>query len=309
MRRGFLMIIVLVHATSILFAQEKGFYLRAGMGYNFPQAGGTLDDEGNPFNGSITTTSTGDMVYNIKSASFSSGVQGEIGFGYMISKYLGFELDLGIGLANTKYTGNEFDTGSQGSNIVKQYAQTPVLLMPCIVLQNGGTKFNVYARAGMALQLSTKITQEETNTTLPGTSSQEIYLYSAQLTNSFSLGFTGAVGVQYNLGRSMSLWGEVNLLSLSLFPSEDDLTSVTVTQYGVSTTYPGSSIPPSQGGVVQYGKNITISASSIYNTPQPTYSIPFSNVGIHFGIMVKFPHHDYNKGRGSSRRDYSRGRG
>jgi len=312
MNKIFFALLIVLCSGSLLFAQGGGFFLRAGMGYGFPQAGQTMDNTGFPLNGSMTNAGNGDVVYNLKSTSFSSGMQGEIGMGYMFNKYIGLELDMAIGLANTKYTGSQnnvmFDSVTQGNINVTQYAQTPILLMPCFVLQNGGLRYNIYARAGLVLPVSTKIKQEQGITYNPGTSVQEIDIYSSELKNSFSLGFTGAVGVQYNLTGNTSIWGEVDLLSMSLYASEDDLTEITVTQYGMTTAYPASSVPPNQPVAIKYGKNVTIPAGT-NGTPQPSYALPFSNVGVHFGVTMKFAHHNYNKGRDTTPRHYSRGRG
>src|SRR5580698_5410622 len=96
-------IITLVFSVLTITGFAQGFYFRAGMGYAFPQAGQTLDGTGAPYNGSVTSN-TNNNIYSIKNASFSSGMQGELGFGYMFNEYVGVQLDAMIGLSMRQYT-------------------------------------------------------------------------------------------------------------------------------------------------------------------------------------------------------------
>ena len=298
-----LTVLLFALVCSSISAQEKGFYLRGGLGYNFPVAGQMYDNSGFPFNGSYTSSSAQGDVYDVKNASFSSGLHGQLGLGYMFNKYLGIQLDMSIGLANTKYTGSENNIVIQdtmhGNVSITQYASTPVLLMPSIVLQNGGSVFNVYARAGVAVPLNTKLTQEVAVSNLPGSGAIETDVYTYQLKNSFAIGFTGAMGLQYNTSERIGFWAEINMLSMSLNPRESDLKSITVN----GAPYPLSAISPSQL-TIQYSKSITVSPGT--NNQQPTYSIPFSNVGIHLGMTIKFQHEDHSKGRYVTPRQFHR---
>ena len=76
------------------FAQ---FYLRAGLGYAFPQAGQTLDASGTPYSGSATYSTYVTNYSGMKSASFSAGFQGGLGLGYMFSEHVGVQLDAEAG--------------------------------------------------------------------------------------------------------------------------------------------------------------------------------------------------------------------
>src|ERR1017187_6335722 len=89
------------------------FYFRAGDGYAFPQAGGTKSEIGF-YNGSVINTSypgIGSSSYNIaftvKEASFSAGYQSYIGLGYMLNPHIGLQLDANIGISNRKFIFND----------------------------------------------------------------------------------------------------------------------------------------------------------------------------------------------------------
>jgi len=112
-----------------------------------------------------------------------------------------------------------------------------------------------------------------------------------KITNSFSLGFAAAAGVKYKLSDNVSLFGELSLLSMSVYIKEAELKSITYN--GQSISIPNN-IP---GAHVKYSKNATVDSN---DTEQPRYSQPFSNVGINVGISINLGKHG---SRGSSSRN------
>ena len=276
------------------FAQ--GFYFRLGLGYAFPQAGQTLDGTGAPYSGS-RTNSTYLQTYSVNSASFSAGFQGGLGLGYMFNEHVGVQLDASVGLANKKYTFDDenVNLGSvQGSVTYIQQAKSPVIFIPALVLQTGGDPWNIYARVGLAVPISTKITEDQVVAIPLSTGGLEIDDYTSQIKNSFSLGYSAAAGVHYKLNDKVSIWGEVSLLSLSVYIKESDLTSVTSN---------GQSVPLSQVNgtqTVKYSKKATVDSNG---AQEPTYSQPFSNVGINFGIAFRLGDNSRSKSHGKRRDD------
>jgi len=274
-------IIITVFILLIAFTGfAQGFYLRLGVGYAFPEAGQTIDGTGQPYNGSSNNSATTE-TYNLKAASFSAGFQGTVALGYMLSKHAGIQLDANLGLAGKKYTFDDENVtvGGTPSNVsVIQQAKSPFIVMPALVLQTGGEPWNLYCRMGLAVPISTKITEDQVISNAPGTGALEIDDYTFQIKNSFSLGFTAAAGVQYKLNDKVSIWGEISLLSMSVYIKESDLTNVTSN---------GQNIPLSQVSgpqMVKYSRNASTDSNM---TVQPAYSQPFSNVGINIGICFK----------------------
>ncbi|MDR3681515.1 MAG: outer membrane beta-barrel protein [Flavipsychrobacter sp.] len=267
-----------------LGAHAQQFFVKGGLGYSAPQAGQSIDGTGTPYNGSATNNATGGgITYNYKSgASFSAGFSGTFGGGYMFNDHVGLELDVTAGLAPHHYTGNVNNQviDSVTYNIsIEQYAKTFWLLAPQIVVQTGGTLWNLYGRGGVVLPLNVHLMQEQSFTNLPGNGAVETIVNSYDNTTSFSLGLTAAIGVQYNLTDNVCLWGELNMLSMSMNLKQGTLTS---------ETYAGQSVPLSgQNTSYPYSKNYN-SALAQNSTTTPSYSIPFSNIGIHAGIMYKF---------------------
>jgi len=267
----------------------QGLYVRGGVGYSFQLAGQTIDGNGNVLNGSLNNFKNvfgadSFALYNVKKASFSSGFHGYVSVGYMLNNHIGVELGGDFGLSLTKYTGtydNVPGVDTIPSTITqKQYAQIPIVLMPMLVLQTGGTRVNLYARGGFALPIKSKMIQDILYVNEPGTGAQIPIDATWEIKNRFSLGFTGAMGIKYNISSRSSIFGEVSILSLSLYPKEADLTNVTVNGQGGYLQY----ITPRQ---INYSNKATVMSNNnltpTVSIDQPEYSVPFSNVGINVG--------------------------
>lgn len=285
-----------------LGTQAQQFYVRGGFGYAIPQAGQSIDPTGTPYNGNLTNNSTGTLTYNYKNgASFASGFYGSFGGGYMFNDHIGFELDLMTNLAPKKYNNyaNNQVIDSIPYNIATQaYTNITALLAPQIVLQTGGDTWNFYARGGVVLPLYTQLVQQQTYVNLPGNGAIETDVFTYDLKTNFSLGLTGAIGAQYNISDNLCFWGELNMLSMSLYLKEADLKSI---------TSDGAPVPISATQVTAYpySNNFTTGGNTY-----GAYSIPFSNVGMHFGIMYKFDklNHSEHTARPSSHNGRGKGR-
>lgn len=285
--------------TSLLFAlsavastASAQLYLSFGLGYAFPQAGQTMYDTPIPYNGfptgingSRNNTSATSYTYDLKgAASFSSGVQGAIAGGYMFSEYVGIQMDVVIGLSSTKYTFNDdnVNLGTTASPVAGtistvQYAKTPVLFIPALVLQTGGDKVNLYSHFGIALPLNTKVNQEQNISNSAGTGAIETDDFVWQIKSSFSLGFAATAGVKYYISERVSIWGEFSLLSMSLKTKEQDLQSLT--QDGQSVSLASYPYPTT----IKFSKTATVDTNL---TSFPTYAQPFSNIGIKVGVNI-----------------------
>lgn len=304
MKKTQILLVAVVASMVSSAAVAQGFYLRLGLGYAFPQAGQTMYDTPTPYNGFPTgyngtrTNTAATQVYNIKGASFSAGMQGSIGAGYMFNNNVGVQLDGAIGLGTKKYTFNDdnvsLNVGNNNTIAVNisttQQAKTPFILLPSLVLQSGGDKVNVYSRFGLAVPLASKVTQDQVITNLPNTGAMTVDDFTWTIKNSFSLGFSAAAGVKYNINDRMSIWAELSILSMTVNAKEQDLKSWTEN---------GQSVPLSNYSNAQ---KITFSKTATLDSNYsqfPTYSQPFSNIGINVGVTFNLSDR-HSTGRRSS---------
>ncbi len=270
-------IICLAFAFSALaYSASAQFYISGGLGYAFPQAGQTVDGTGQPYNGT-SNNGANTETFNIKGASFSAGLQGAIGIGYMFSEHVGVQLDMNVGLSTKKYTFSQDSVeigGVLNNYSVVQQAKSPVFLIPSLVLQTGDeNKVNLYSRFGIVLPMKTTITQDQVEVNLPGTGTPEALDFTVQIKNSFALGFSAAVGVKYKVSDRLSIFGEASLLSMSVYVKEADLTSFSYNGQNQSLSY------VSGPQTIKYSKNTAVDSAD-----QVTYAQPFSNIGIKVGV-------------------------
>lgn len=287
MKKIFLLFAVYAFACQSGYAQ--GFYARLGLGYAVPLAGQTMDGTATPYSGvatNATSGSTSTTSYDIKKMSFTAGLHGALGVGYMINNHVGIEGAFDFLLAARQYTFTDNNVVISGvaSNVDITQRAKATLFIPALVLQSDGTRVNLYSRFGIALPLVTRVTQDQSFTNLPGAGAIETDDYTWEMKSKFSPGFSAAAGVKFGLNRHACMWAEVGFLSLAPYTKEADLTDVTVT---INGAYQGSYLSqiPTDQRVVTYSTNFTAGSSDYYH--QPAYSQPFSNFSISFGLSYQ----------------------
>ncbi len=277
-------------------ATAQSVYFRGGLGYAFSQGGliySPIYSSGfrrlymgtGSYNSNTADPNNSSENFNLKKGSMTQGVRGTLAIGLMLTDHIGVEIATDLGLTTQKQETSLNDNDGQVTtslNVVQQ-ADLPITVSPSLVLQTGG-KINVYARGGLAIPVKATIVEnfdyiEDTynpatqQTVRTGTLSIEEE-YRMRLTP----GFTGAMGVQFKPVKKLTVFAEVNILSMTLYYKESEL--VSVVQDGVNVM---SAISPSQrttkyefDGYVNGTENVS-----------PTTQIPFSNVGITAGVVLK----------------------
>jgi len=271
-------------------ASAQNFYLRLGAGYDFPFAG-SMDPDGDHYSGSVDYLRNNGSVYEsdysgLKKASFATGLHTDIGAAYMFNKNFGVELDLNIGMLPKKYVFNEYnflyDSVESDLTINRQMKPT-ALLIPSLVVQSNGADVKFYGRLGFALPLSAKLQEDDIVVNEPGTGAITPIDFTSITKTSFSLGFSCAAGIKADM-NNVSLFIEMDVLSMSLLAKEMDLTNVSVNGSSSYNGMPYLSQVPSSQWSTYYSKSPSITSNG---NQDATYSIPFSSIGIHAGIMYK----------------------
>ncbi|RYD54626.1 MAG: hypothetical protein EOP56_18725 [Sphingobacteriales bacterium] len=265
-------------------AQAQKLYVRGMLGFAVANAGQTTDDTRSPHSGSMlyTAPSTGATPvltsFKLKSVSFNTGIQTSLALGYMFNNNVGVELGADIGIAHIEHEGQITAPSSNSSaytvtQFYSQYVKNPIILTPALCLQSGGKKINIYTRAGLAVPVRSNITTEIGQiTTATGTNSSRSINLGYTTTTAFSLGFSGAAGVKYAVNSKLQLGAEISAVSLSLYLDKLEFTSYS--ENGVDLF----SRLPEESKRISYGKS---GGSGV----EPTYSVPFSNVGLKVGVF------------------------
>ena len=269
-RLAFLLFTLLCNTTS--YTQE--FYLKAGIGYSFPMPGQKVDQNGNVLNGTLTQLGSGVSAYQLKSASFSAGLQNSFSAGLQLSKNIAVELATNINTAAVTYT--ETLNGLTNSNgVVYNYqgtrqAKNTTLILPSMVLQTAKAKWNAYMRMGLTLPVLSGIKLNETYIYQTGIANQ----YSWNIRNYFSAGIASAAGVKIRVSKKVELWSEASLICLNLSRKIRVLESAVVD---------GQNVPVGQlTGVTTY--HYHINGTSDLSGNQQALPQPYSSIGINAGI-------------------------
>lgn len=263
---------------------QKGWYLKAGAGYAFPTAGQTVDNNGTPYGGTVNivnNTAGNSFTYDVKRVSFSSGMQGTVGLGYMFNKNMGFELAANLGIAPMKYKLTYAEDGvppvyNYGTST--QYANFPITMMPAFVLQATEKKVTLFARGGLAIPFSKKLINDLKTKDHYSSDPNEPVLernITLELETRFGIGFSGAMGAKYKIGKTLTVWAEGALLSMSLYAKQQNITSYVVNGYNYL---------PYLSDEERHQVYDTKSGGS--SNSLPMYSVPFSNVALNIGINV-----------------------
>ncbi len=276
--------------------QPKG-YFRAGLGYALSHGGAVQAPVPGyssrlllPVNGSNIVNSTSGSyseTFDLSRGSYTAGVHGALTFGLMVTKHIGVEVAANVGLS-TKTLKTSLTANDPQDRVVfnaSQQAMRPVMITPSIVLETGG-QINLYTRGGLVIPVLSKIEQvaDYTQDRYNEQTQTFIRYRSIQWTEEFKMrispGFSGAVGVKYKAGKRISVWGELGILSMSLYYKTSELTSFELTDLTGRASL--EDLTPAQR-TTQFEFTGTLTNNS--NTV-PTSQVPFSNFNFAAGIAL-----------------------
>lgn len=269
-------------------------YFRAGVGYAVSHGGavqapvfGYSTSTLLPANGSMSVVSTAtgySEQFDLSRASYTAGVQGVVAFGMMLNKHIGIELAANVGLQTKTVESNLSvdDPNTRISMKTSQQASLPVFITPAVVLQTGG-KLNVYARGGVVIPAKAGITQtvDYIENRYNEATGSFVFYRKINWTENFNMrmtpGFSGAMGIKFPVGKSITLWGEAGILSMTLYYQKSELTSLDIN----GTSVLGQLRPDEK--TTRYEFEGTTSSN---NNIRPTYQAAYSNFNISAGIFI-----------------------
>ncbi|HKR03682.1 MAG TPA: outer membrane beta-barrel protein [Bacteroidia bacterium] len=264
---------IVATSVTILFCQAtnnpaiaQGAYVTAGMGYNL--AAGSMvigyNTTENGFTGISQTAVSG---------SLGKGISFGAGFGYMFSKNVGAELGFSYLSGSTykfTYTHIEDFSGESFTSTSKIKGKM-IRLTPAIKI-TAGEKLRPYVKFGVVIGILPKAEEEGSSTDLIfGLNSTDKY------SGGTSIGWMGALGLDFNLSSMFSIFLEVSTINQSWSPGKDEYTRPDI---DYSNGYP---IPVVKSGTTTYVETDTGKPDE-----QSKGYIPFSSLGVHTGIKISF---------------------
>ncbi len=245
-------------ALNISFAQDdtsdearkkSGVYVRANLGYGFATTG--------EVQGAIRDESSAIGVYGTNEPGLYTG----IGIGYMFNDYFGLDLGISYTLGKAKVQDvyyEELPAGFQfgGTDFTllnafifqeRTFTGKQIRLIPSLVVRGGSGKVVPYARFGLMIPIAGKtytdvkadITSTEISLPFPipgvpdlsGVSLAGDVTAQAETEGQFSLGWNASLGLDVKINDLISVFGELDMVSLTIKSKKTTITEYTGNYY------------------------------------------------------------------------------
>ena len=288
-------ILCLVVAATVLFAQQanaqetqassakKGFYFKINGGYNFAASNSQHSTGETPiaifpyplYNG--TENLAGDIEWEVVDVNLGKGFNFGETVGYMFNSRFGAELEVDYTLGaktetKVKALSGDYFKQSLTSNMVQ--------FKPAFVLSAGYSKLNPYVKLGGIVGLG-KIKQEVQNKS--GIDLNEV---EAEAKGGVAFGYHAGIGISYGITSNLSLFGEVNMNSLSYTPTEGKLTKYTVNGVDelptLNTSQKEYDYIEGNPYLLAFGGGATIDPTKPLRSPKTSYN--YNTIGINIGV-------------------------
>jgi hypothetical protein len=280
MKKNIVLVLALLVMAGTLNAQK--YYARLGVGIGLGLSYYSGQSVNRTINGSNSDVSES------KSGSLGTGLNINLGAGYMFSKYIGVELGfnefIGFGV---KTNFNMTQTG-YSQQFDDKYKAMSFQIIPALVITPGFEKINPYGRFGLIIGVinSTNYSYTDSRTGNPDFKATAIYVenYKDKDFGGIALGFAAAVGADYSLNEKLSLYAEVNLNGVNYSPRKGKV--VEWTKDGVDQIPLMTTKDLEWEYVKTLDDQVTIPSGNPDQFLKETAIL--TNVGISFGMKFKF---------------------
>lgn len=271
--KHFSLLILLFCVTGSLSAQ--GLYLRISPGIAMSAAG---DDIGNSIMVD-STSETQEVIYG----SYGTGFVADLDVGYMFSENLGVQLGFEY-LAGGKKQLSLFEGGNSTQDISQRSNQ--VRLNPELVVSGGSGKITPYGRFGVSIPLSTKTIEERMGSNTPTDFEIE-----TEFISKTTLGYRGAIGVNWSLGDQLSIFGEIAGLSQRARVKSSTVTKWVVDDVSVLETASTYDLEKNYVETIDNNSNNTTFNPDIDSEKAedlPVFPFNLSSVTARVGVSIQF---------------------
>jgi len=223
--------------------------------------------------------SAGNQTMKYVNGSLGSGFCFNGGFGFMLNKHLGVEL-------NTSYLlGSEIKSVNSSSSPFGTYTAQSLKanmfrFLPSVVFSVGENKIKTYGKVGIVIAKGTIMYAEK----YKNMGNNEFSEYNKLLTGDIQAGLQAGLGFTYSLTKSFSLFAELSSINMSYAPTKSKL--VKFTSNGVDLL-PSLDVFNKESVFV---KEIDFATVTDFNQPKKELQLiyPLSSVGLNLGTRFEF---------------------
>lgn len=268
---------------------EKGFYLKAAGGYFFSVSPGQFPDVGpydpkevyrtfNPATSTYTITSE-----KVLTGSYGAGSRAGLSAGYQFNRYMAVELTANYYRSRRNLMTHETTTiqgtSTKAGEVTSHGHVNAVDVAPSLVISPGNSgKLNPYVRFGVVVPVWGRLTIETEGYRLssvpgqPTLSAQTRIQREEKIKPNATIGFQGALGVNYRLGSKMSLFLETEYRNVPVVGKSKEVTAYTENTNVINNTN-GSTVSSSSRGINDLStaeRNTTYHTTIDQNSNTPT---------------------------------------
>lgn len=275
---------ILIGAFSISSIQAQGVYLGLGGGYGFAAGKQSFFDDYK------TTNSSSGSTTEVTAHPFSlgKGINAGLYAGYMFNKNVGAELGVGYLIGSKTVFTDEYNNTSafpSSSKTEMTWKGRMIRLVPTIRMTAGEKKLLPYMKAGLIIGVGGKV-YDDMHTVNTSTTSNTVTEESWEYYGGMSLGFHGAIGLNYMVNDKIGIFAEVAGNYQNFAMKKGSMTKYTVDgvdQMSTLDTYEKE---------IEFVDSYTYSSSPPPNVNQPDkaskFFMPFSSIGINLGLHISF---------------------
>ncbi|TXI85498.1 MAG: hypothetical protein E6Q37_06250 [Crocinitomicaceae bacterium] len=225
----------MILSAALFFAaygvNAQGLYGDVSVGYglgapNYVMGTNEYRDFGDP------SKNTEENIYG----SIGQGLNLALTPGYMINEHFGLELGINYFMGAKKRV-EEFNSSNDKVYSFRDAQSNQLRLIPSLVVSSGtSNKLSVYAKGGLMIPVL-----GVTNISIEGSSTTNFVTYTkseveTEFKGKVSLGFRGALGVNYKLNDNMSLFGELQQTNLFIKQDKNTIVSYKVNGSDIMNT-------------------------------------------------------------------------
>lgn len=308
----FIISLALILLSGTNLSAQKHWYLSFNAGYAFKMSSQNLS---NDFLGNLDLdlynyyhhsdydgedySSSGN--YEQVNASLGKGINFALAAGYMFNDHWGVELGVSYLLGGKtkathessgkgEYYDYEYDrTVSYEYSNISEYSISARMfrINPSLLFCAGYKKVNPYAKFGLILGMGSifyEYTNQYENERYVDEERQ--YYMKMKMNKGLAVGCNAALGVMFNIGEHISLFGEVNAVAMSYAPKKGTLMEYTVN--GIDELNDLTTSEKEIDFVKDYSFSSDDNDSDYEPSKSLKYKYPFGSIGVNVGIRINF---------------------
>ncbi len=268
-------------------SRAQFFYIGLGGGYGFPAAKQSFGEDSK----SVQSSSGGYSEYTAHPASFGSGINAGLFFGYMLNSNMGFELGASYLMGSktefkSEYSNSDINGGVYSSEQTSVYEGKMMRLVPSLRLSVGDKKLRPYMKVGLIVSVGNKLINEQnykSSYSFGGSSSNSS---SREYTGGIGLGFHGGLGINYLMNEKFMLFAECAANYQSWAPLKGTLTKSIYN--GIDQLATADKAEKE----IEFVDSYTEDSNAAYNPNEPSkatkFYLPFSSIGLNIGLVMSF---------------------